>query len=226
MTDAVKNTQVASVWGPIYDITVKKGQTVLDAAAKAGHEVVRVYGYNTTPDHNNKQCIDFMITDGKKAPDTRIADWLVKYLIKNAKVLGVEGIIYNRRVMGFPSNGTMYRGPEGSWRPYSGPSPHTDHVHVQFNTNAIKGKVAAAVKPKKKPWTGDLYVIKDVAWYDGKGNRRGVIKAGTKVHGHVASKKFNDGRYFCIGKIPHRQWMPLDSGNFSHKPNGKPIKGK
>lgn len=125
-----------SAYGPIYPITITKADLVLSAADAAGHKVTRVYGYNTTPDHNNKQCIDFM-----HYGDTAMRDWLVSYLIANKAALGVEGIISNHRVMGFPSNGTWYRGPEGQWRTYTGPNPHTDHVHCQFNTAPVKGKI-------------------------------------------------------------------------------------
>lgn len=92
--------------------------------------VTHVWGYNTIPDHNNRRCIDFMVanlTDGDK---------VANYLRANAARLGVVGIIWNRRVMGFPENGDAYRGPSGQWRPYSGPSPHTDHNHVEFNASA------------------------------------------------------------------------------------------
>lgn len=137
-TAKVSNTVKESVWGPIYTTTANKGQRVLNDAAKSGHKVPLVYGYNTTPDHNNRQCIDFM-----HYGDTKIRKWLEDYLIKNHKTLGVEAIISNRRCMGFPSNETKnttpyWNGPEGEWRDYHGPNPHTDHVHVQFNTNKIK----------------------------------------------------------------------------------------
>lgn len=123
------NTVKDSAWGPILKTTIAKGNIVLDAADNAGHQVTRVYGYNTTPDHNNLRCIDFM-----HYLDTSMRDWLVMFLRTNAKRLGVVGIISNHLVMGFPSNGAGYRGPEGEWRPYTGPDGHTDHLHVEFNS--------------------------------------------------------------------------------------------
>lgn len=160
------NTQLSSTYGPIYDSTIRKADIVLDAAAKAGHQVVRIYGYNTTPDHNNRQCVDFMGTDGKKPVDHAMMDWLVDYCKKNARVLGVEGIIWNRRVMGFPSQGSAYRGPEGGWRPYSGGSQHTDHVHVQFNRSSVAGQPStvggssSSSSAGKLPTSGEVYLDK------------------------------------------------------------------
>jgi len=143
------NTVIKSAYGPILATTITKGDIVLNAADKAGHRITRIYGYNTTKDHNNKRCIDFM-----HYGDTAMRDWLVNYLKTNAKFLGVCGIISNRRVMGFPSNGDSYRGPEGEWRNYMtkpGLNPHTDHVHVEFNATPAVNPPAKDDNPKPKP---------------------------------------------------------------------------
>lgn len=132
-----------------------------EIVAATGSRVTHVWGYNTVPDHSNKRCVDFMvksIADGNAVAD---------YIIRNAQRLGVTGIIWNRRVMGFPSNGTSYRGPEGQWRPYGGPSPHTDHPHVEFDSSAYRapdggtappiGAGAAPGKTTPTDWMDDMF---------------------------------------------------------------------
>lgn len=114
--------------------------------------VTHVWGYNVVPDHNNRRCVDFMvdsISDGNVVAD---------YLKRHARRLGVVGMIWNHRVMGFPSNGTAYRGPEGQWRNYTGPSPHTDHVHAEFNARKYVPAAAEAgvdVTPAPQPEEDD-----------------------------------------------------------------------
>lgn len=224
------NTVKQSSYGPIFDVIKKKSDIVLNAAAAAGHKITLVYGYNSTPDHNTKQCIDFM-TYGNQA----MAQFVIDYCKKNNRDLGVEGIIYNRRVMGFPANGPAYRGPAGGWRPYNGPNPHTDHVHIQFSTDALRavGGTTASSSPssggtKAKPnsgWYGTLYVVAAVNAYDGTGKQRPEhnLKKGAKVAGVVDNDPFGDGRYFRKGNKPHALWYPLGDGAFSHTEGGAPI---
>jgi hypothetical protein len=97
-----------------------------------------IWAWGNGPDHNNGRCCDFMITipGVPRAEQVRIGDAIRAYFVKHAKRLHVTGVIWNRHVSGFPSQGTHYRGPEGQARPYSGPSTHTDHNHVE-----VSGKV-------------------------------------------------------------------------------------
>lgn len=224
------NTVQPSVYGDIYNITAAKSDVVLAAAAAAGRRVTRVYGYNsaTTSDHRFRQAIDFM-----HYGDFAMRDWLVSYLIKNAGALGIMGIISNRRCMGFPENErnpadceVTWLGPSGVWRTYRGSDPHTDHVHVQFNTNAIEA--VKGTTAKTKPWTGTLYLIKDTKAYDGNGHYHKTYKAGTKFVGTVDKSDYSrrvksQGRYFRVFRIPHRLWLPLDDHNFSHTKNGRAL---
>lgn len=200
----VTNTVDPSSWGSIFVLTAEKGQHVLDAAKKANHEVIRVYGYNPSPDsdHRFRQCVDFM-----HYGDTEIRDWLEQYLIKEADTLGVMGMISNRRCVGFPSQEqnaadreVFWNGPEGVWRSYSGSNPHTDHVHVQFNTNKIMSDTRNVT----------LYVIKPVHEYDANGNVLRTRPVGTKLTGWLDDHHFNDGTYLRCGQKPHRVWYPVD----------------
>src|SRR5690606_38871312 len=152
-----------SWWEPLYASTKKKGEHVVAAAGQAGHKITRCYGYNTVPDHNNKKCVDFMVYNDRKA-----GDWIANYCIKNASALGVELIIWQRRIWRSYSKPGI---PARTWASYSGPNPHTDHPHVQFNTLAM-GKTTSVVggssssskkaKITKNATKVTLWVLKDV----------------------------------------------------------------
>lgn len=81
-----------------------------------------VYGWAPGKyDHPKGLALDFMtvnIPNGKAAGDA-----LVAYVIANSARLGVTYIIWQRQ-----SWNTTRR----TWQPYSGDSPHIDHVHVSF----------------------------------------------------------------------------------------------
>lgn len=72
----------------------------------------------TRSEHCECGACDFFTTDilkGRKLFDA---------CVKAADVLGIQSVIFNRRVIGF---GTPWE------RAYTGPSPHTDHVHTGLN---------------------------------------------------------------------------------------------
>jgi peptidoglycan hydrolase-like protein with peptidoglycan-binding domain len=97
-----------------------------------------IWAWGAGPDHNNGRCCDFMVTiAGVPRPEqVRIGDAIRAYFKRHAKRLHVTGIIWNRKVTGFPSQSSHYRGPEGQERPYSGPSTHTDHCHIEVTGKA------------------------------------------------------------------------------------------
>jgi len=155
---------------PILQITKQKAAVITEAMAKQGHFITKEYGYQTVPDHNDKRCVDFM-----HYGDQGMRKAIEKFILDNYKALGVNGMISNHgdkggdkpvRV-GFPNSGTggnHYHGPAGVWSAYTGPNHHTDHVHVEFNTNKI-GSIAGVSKPKKnkaypKPTSGEVYLDK------------------------------------------------------------------
>lgn len=67
-------------------------------------------------DHPLGLALDVMTYKGQP-----VADWAVA----NARSLNVTYVIWNRKIW------STARAKEG-WRRYSGPSPHTDHVHISF----------------------------------------------------------------------------------------------
>lgn len=196
---ASTNTVLPSIYGPVYQTTGDKADIVLDAAAAAGHRVIRIYGYNSTPDHNNLKCVDFMGTDGKSPVDHAMMNWVADYCKRNADILGVAGIIWNRRVMGFPENdGAYYRGPRGQWRTYTGPNPHVDHVHVQFDRSPIKGKTSTPATPSAPAASAKNDVAmycKDsgIKGYNAAGGVKHIRPKGYKIVGHWVTRM--DGKY-------------------------------
>lgn len=81
----------------------------------------RAVGSVPGSDHPKGLAIDIM-TNVQKTGD-RYANWF----LANGGRLGVTYVIWNRRIYDL-RNGK-------GWQPYSGPSPHTDHVHVSFSEN-------------------------------------------------------------------------------------------
>lgn len=57
------------------------------------------------------------------AAQRKVGDELARLLVKHARELGIQRIIWNRRQWDILSN---------AWRAYGGTSPHTDHLHVEL----------------------------------------------------------------------------------------------
>jgi hypothetical protein len=76
--------------------------------------------------HGVGRAIDIMIppigTRGNSAVGDPIANWLVR----NAAVIGVQYIIWNRTQWSGSRSGRKDR-------PYTGPNPHIDHIHAELN---------------------------------------------------------------------------------------------
>lgn len=84
----------------------------------ARFQIGNIGGYRATgsvpnSDHPKGLALDVMTV----AKGNLVANWTVQ----NAARLGVTYIIWNRRIW-----------QNGKWSAYSGPSPHTDHVHISF----------------------------------------------------------------------------------------------
>lgn len=78
-------------------------------------------------DHPNGLATDFMISNTKNGKERGTN--LANYVIKNAKSLNVKYVIWYHYIW-YPGG----RGHTAGWHKYSGPSPHTDHVHVSYNS--------------------------------------------------------------------------------------------
>jgi hypothetical protein len=76
-------------------------------------------------DHPNGRALDFMINNVKNGHARGQA--LADYVLKNAKNMAVKYVIWNKYIW-YPGGNGHAQG----WHRYSGPSDHTDHVHVSF----------------------------------------------------------------------------------------------
>lgn len=87
--------------------------------------------------HGLGRALDLMIRrlpDGSADPR---GDEVAQWLIDHADEIGVQTIIWNRSIWSVGRTGT------GSLRAYTGPSSHTDHIHMELN---------AAGAAKQTPW--------------------------------------------------------------------------
>ena len=83
--------------------------------------------------HGTGRAIDVMIPkiDGAANPaGDAIADWLVA----NANLLGVQLVIWDR---------VIWNSERRTARPYTGPSSHTDHIHMELTNAAANGAMDA-----------------------------------------------------------------------------------
>lgn len=111
-----------------------------------------VRGASTTSCHGEGRADDLGFPVGD--PD---GDELLRRLLKVPGRLGIQAIIYERRIYSAKS-------PKG--RPYPGLVPHTDHLHVELTREAAAKLTYATVKrimegtklPVRKPGTRDLRV--------------------------------------------------------------------
>jgi len=88
----------------------------------------RATGSVPDSDHPKGLAADVVITS--RSMGDQIAQWFIDH----AGVFGTKYVIWQRRIW-TPSQG---------WHPYSGPSPHTDHVHISFNAGGGIGAIPAA----------------------------------------------------------------------------------
>jgi hypothetical protein len=101
--------------------------------AAAGHHIAARFGVplsriggraarpgNPTSDHPRGLALDFMVVGSK-------ADRIADYAVAQRARLGVTYVIWDRRIWSDTRRG---------WRSYSGPTPHTDHVHISFRATA------------------------------------------------------------------------------------------
>lgn len=100
-------SKAADYWGSRYGIKTIGGY--------------REHGSVPGSDHPKGRALDFMINNIKNGKKT--GDALANDIIKNYKSWNVKYVIWNRYIWQ----------PGRGWKKYSGPSPHTDHVHVSFN---------------------------------------------------------------------------------------------
>lgn len=111
-TNALRDL-VLAVWGP---------QTI------GTHRACPV-GSAVNSEHHDGRALDWMLDardPGDAATAREFLDWLLADDARNARRLGVMYVIWDGQVW------KSYRAAQG-WQPYTGASPHTDHVHVSLS---------------------------------------------------------------------------------------------
>lgn len=110
-------------------------------------EITHFYGGGNQPDHVYGRCLDAMVYDSSKnyveqqgrnnlgyADRVALGGRILAFLRENAKHYGLNGVIWNRKVYGFPHDDApfgknWYRGPYNVARNYTR-SAHDDHLHI------------------------------------------------------------------------------------------------
>ncbi|HEX3003827.1 MAG TPA: peptidoglycan-binding domain-containing protein [Angustibacter sp.] len=115
------------------------------ATYRQGHSggIVRGCGLGSTSEHKEGRAFDWMLSvnnPAEKAAGDAFTQWLTGRDAQgvvggNARRLGVMYVIWNRRIW------STYRIADG-WRPYSGASAHTDHVHTSFTWDGAMGRTS------------------------------------------------------------------------------------
>jgi hypothetical protein len=91
-------------------------------------------------------------------PDTgeKWAQSLANFLVNYSKELGIQCVIYNRRIW----SGAH---PDSGWRQYGGVNPHTRHLHVELSWGAARSltveKIKRVVSSSKAP-AGTPFVLR------------------------------------------------------------------
>src|SRR6476646_9795188 len=112
---------------------------------RQGHSggIVRGCGLGATSEHKEGRAFDWMLSvnvPAEKAAGDAYTQWLTGkdshgVVGGNARRLGVMYVIWNRRIW------STYRMGDG-WRPYSGASSHTDHVHTSFTWDGTEERTS------------------------------------------------------------------------------------
>lgn len=86
--------------------------------------------------HSLGRAIDLMIPETGGDADNTAGDAVANWLIMNAARIGVQQVIWDR---------ASWRGSRAAgqkMRPYEGPIPHTDHIHMELNLDGANARTA------------------------------------------------------------------------------------
>ena len=191
------------------------GQSTCEASAKAGPIGVRdllnaTYGTHTAgisrncdgsvSEHHEGRALDYHFNYFDAADRAKADDFLNWVLASDqhgnthamARRLGVMYIIWDNKIW------EAYR-PNAGWQPYSGASPHRDHVHISFSWSGAHkqtswwtqaapqvGRIGAVVNGTLNVKEGNLFSawvpqIGNVAKFEIDGDRVGVLTTGGEV---------------------------------------------
>ena len=117
--------------------SVRLGRLLLDTY-RTGSIGISRYCDGTLSEHHEGRAVDWMLDVNdpaqKAAADSFLA-WLTANSGEKARRLGIQYVIWNR---------TMWRAyaPERGFTPYTGWSPHTDHVHISLTWDGAPARTS------------------------------------------------------------------------------------
>lgn len=117
--------------------SVKLGRLLVDTYRTGVFGVSRNCD-GTLSEHHEGRAVDWML-DVRNPEQKAVADAFLAWLTANdgekARRLGIQYVIWNR---------TMWRAyaPERGFTPYSGASPHTDHIHLSLTWDGAMGRTS------------------------------------------------------------------------------------
>jgi hypothetical protein len=82
--------------------------------------------------HGSGRAMDIMIPLVAGDANNARGDQIANYLVKNAQAMGIQFVIWDRNDWGASRGAPKLRA-------YTGPSPHTDHIHVELSPAGAAG---------------------------------------------------------------------------------------
>ncbi len=126
------------------------GDLMLATYHTGSYGISRLCHLDGTSEHKDGRAIDWMLSvddPAQKAVADAALAWLTADNGANARRLGVMYLIWNRQ---------MWRAyaPERGWQPYTGSSPHTDHIHTSLTWDGAMKRTSW--------WTGSALTSYDL----------------------------------------------------------------
>ena len=109
----------------------------------------------TTSLHGEGRAFDWGCKAGAKW-----AQQAADYLVSMSKELGIQCVIYNRRIW----SGAH---PDSGWRAYHGVDAHTTHLHIEFSWAAARGLTEARAAHYLAPLEDDMATPRELWGYQG-----------------------------------------------------------
>ena len=146
-----------------------------------------VRGGRTTSLHGEGRAVDLGIRPLRAKYGTALAE----ALRKNSKELGIQCIIWNRKIW----SGSY---PHAGWRPYKGQADHYDHLHVELTWAAARRTESAMVARLNK-YVGDVGKLKVSAKPAVKASKWRKVKYGDMLRRGVAGPPVLEWQRTALG---------------------------